>query len=60
MKETKKDESRVLYTETPEQKKQYKRPVLTRYGDIRTRTLSNTPAPDIETGGIAGYSDRLP
>jgi hypothetical protein len=59
MKQTKKDESRVSYTETPEQKKQYKRPVLTCYGDIRTRTLSNTPAPEIETGGIAGYSDRL-
>lgn len=46
-------------SERTERKWPYRKPVLTCFGDIRTKTLSPTVVLEIESGKLGNYSDRV-
>ena len=54
-----KDEEHEERTEPKKQKRLYHPPALTRFGDIRTKTLSPTVMLETETGKVGNYSDRV-
>ena len=55
----KKDQPREEDIKKPKSKKQYSAPMLTRYGDIRTRTLAQTNQLAIESGVYGPNRDRI-
>lgn len=59
MNQNSKDEAREHRTEPKKQKRLYHPPILTRFGDIRTKTLSPTVILETESGKVGNYSDRV-